>query len=401
MGGQTTVLLGAGASVDAGLPHSHRLTERLVESISGAGSTGIRDALYQVVGAIIAHDAKMGGNPYSGIDAERVFTAVKMLAERDDLEIAPFISNWNDSRSGGRLPFGWASDFEKALNAKKPYSVERLFRDGVGKLTAASVSSAVYGGLMGQMLGRLQTILTAKDIGHFAYLYPLFELPAPVSIATLNYDLGVESAAQLYNIGLDRGAWGGGFDWSWRADSMYRLLKLHGSLDWDKGKAREALSGADSLDEDAAVVEAELKKSFGMTTPEIVFGAREKLQAEGPFLAMLLEFSRWLQATNHLIVVGYSFRDEHINVLIRDWLEGHASPELTIVDPSFPSMPGGYGYPPFVEWLSRKVYVEHVLGEDKYGNRPVRFEFRPGFDVFRKGARAALPNACHPRLEFN
>ena len=56
-------------------------------------------------------------------------------------------------------------------------------------------------------------------------------------IATLNYDLGVETAAQLGELSVDTGItkWRGGLRWRWDLDNPdVKLLKLHGSLNWGR-----------------------------------------------------------------------------------------------------------------------------------------------------------------------
>jgi hypothetical protein len=64
----------------------------------------------------------------------------------------------------------------------------------------------------------------------------------------------------------------------------------------------------------------------------VIFGGRNKLTAEGPFLDLLVKFQSVLSENSHLIVVGYSFRDQHINRCIRRWLARDRSRCLTIVE---------------------------------------------------------------------
>ena len=49
---------------------------------------------------------------------------------------------------------------------------------------------------------------------------------------------------------------------------------------------------------------------------------------------MLRGLDDFLSGSRWLIVVGYSFRDEHINAVIRRWYNQTANPHLTIVDPA-------------------------------------------------------------------
>jgi hypothetical protein len=116
---RTTVLLGAGASVDAGVPVSVELTQIIAERVSTSAHSGASSALNVAIGAMIAHDTARGGGPYDGVDVERLFSAVEMLADRENLEIAPFVAAWNPAldgignTSGGLSPF-WGKNFKRA-----------------------------------------------------------------------------------------------------------------------------------------------------------------------------------------------------------------------------------------------------------------------------------------------
>src|SRR5262249_40354258 len=67
----------------------------------------------------------------------------------------------------------------------------------------------------------------------------------------------------------------------------------------------------------------------------VVFGSKNKLTADGPFLDLLRAFQRELLKAQTLTIVGYSFADVHINICISQWLNLNAANRLRIVDPSF------------------------------------------------------------------
>lgn len=69
------------------------MTKAIVDRV-GATRTDLSLALNFAVGAMIAHDTARGANPYAGIDVERLFAAVQMLASRGDLETTPFVASW-------------------------------------------------------------------------------------------------------------------------------------------------------------------------------------------------------------------------------------------------------------------------------------------------------------------
>lgn len=49
---------------------------------------------------------------------------------------------------------------------------------------------------------------------------------------------------------------------------------------------------------------------------------------------LLAAFRRELASTDELVVVGYSFRDEHINEYVKNWLAGSTDRTIVIVDPN-------------------------------------------------------------------
>lgn len=408
---RTTVLFGAGASVDAGLPISNLLTEQIVRSINSSRHPGAPEvqALNRVIGSMIAHEAKQGGMPYDGMDVERAFSAIKMLSEKAALEIAPFVGSWTDSplQPTNRFPSFWASDFKKAIVDRFDSKLEKSFSSAVRSLTLTETEPGVYRGLMNIMLAELRRILAVDDPKRFDYLSAVLALPQPLRIATLNYDLGVEAVAGMNGMDLDRGIerWGGGLDWEWLADSRFRLLKLHGSVDWTLGPP-ERPSDAPYFQLTSPVITLNDERGWASNwgwkyRPGIVFGARDKLQSEGPFLAMLYEFSRWLRDTDHLIIAGYSFRDDHINVMIREWLQSRTHPHISIIDPGLPNtLQDVPDRDSFLFWLMRgAIQSKNVQGAD--GTSEWRQVVTDGFELYREGTAVALPLACQPQLDLN
>lgn len=77
----------------------------------------------------------------------------------------------------------------------------------------------------------------------------------------------------------------------------------------------------------------QFKSSF--ERPAVIFGQRNKLTAEGPFLDLLRQFQNELENCDLLTVIGYSLRDEHVNTYVSKWLNETIDHKLRIVDPSF------------------------------------------------------------------
>jgi len=87
----TAVLLGAGASTDAGIPKSVDLTREIYEYLSQQGDDGKRQAraLGTVIAGLSYRNAQSGISPYNLIDVEQVVATIQLLANRYNSEVMP------------------------------------------------------------------------------------------------------------------------------------------------------------------------------------------------------------------------------------------------------------------------------------------------------------------------
>jgi hypothetical protein len=230
---------------------------------------------------------------------------------------------------------------------------------------------------MNRMLQQLVELLrtTSKDV---TYLRPLVELGRSgegVTIATLNYDLSIEQAAADIGCTVHTGIeeWASDGRWRWPADGV-RLLKMHGSIDWAWSRS----SAAQGQLSRSTVVKVD-DPMMAVEDPALVFGQGSKLKANGPFLALLAEFELQLSMVDELVVVGYSFRDEHINEVLRRWLTDADAHILTVIDPWFcdghDSAIGDFAFE-----------IRGVLGSESF----VTGEVGPRLRVIRKPASEGL-----------
>lgn len=179
---------------------------------------------------------------------------------------------------------------------------------------------------------KIQT--TEKEV---QYLLPLVRHgrgPGGLTVATLNYDRSVEIACETAKIGCSTGIerWIEKGDWP-RPDRGVRLLKLHGSIDWAWKKDRRQ----SEFPRDRIVITDDPADA---DPPALVFGRRAKLQARGPFLGLLGEFERELARSRRLFVIGYSFRDDHVNEVIRRWISDDLTRTIIVADPHWREEPG-------------------------------------------------------------
>jgi SIR2-like domain len=299
------VLLGAGASAEAGVPTAFAMTRAIVDQF-GSGrrrvdGAQLRSVLTYVCEELLASDSKPAES-FGQLDVERVFSAVELLAERGRLEIAPFITEW---RSG-------LADWDR-FHARG----ENVFAD-----------------LEASMLVELRRLVgtTQKRV---SYLEPLVRFaadPARATIATLNYDRSIEGVGDAIGVPVHTGitSWVNTGRWDWPSSGV-RLLKLHGSIDW----AWEEDPSEDGHLPSRYIAQV-AHPAHDPRPPAVVFGLRGKLRAEGPFLSALTEFESQLAGAPRLIVVGYSFRDDHVNQVIRRWTFENRSRRIVVVDPHLP-----------------------------------------------------------------
>ena len=404
----TVYLLGAGASHDAGLPMSLGLADKIGEYIANKEvvqpspydyepKVSVMTQAYYATRALLqAGDDYAGRPPTGGMDIERIFSAAQALATLDEAELAPFVQQWREPFQLQPDPMEWkyfiSSIQEYDPDPERSHHLGGLLRPPVPNL------QGVYRQLCTEICETLPRVLTAEQPECHRYLLPMLEANDTNHIATLNYDLGVETAAQLGELSVDTGItkWRGGLRWRWDLDNPdVKLLKLHGSLNWGRpygeggylaqGTPRITTEGSEDYDLQY------VPHGLEVQPPGLIFGVRNKLRPDGPFMAMLHEFWCWLERAERLVVIGYSFRDEHINNLIQDWITLRPGSTLEIVDPSTPEswFECTYATPSFVRWALQFHYreargcPEHPL-EWIYVKTQFKFH-RPGAAAWLKG----------------
>ena len=151
----------------------------------------------------------------------------------------------------------------------------------------------------------------------------------PRDIFSLNYDTLLEASLDELRIPYVDGFRGTNRAWfdpetfdEARAGSSYRLFKLHGSINWTRDEAGHVRRGRNA-NKDAA---DELI---------VVYPSEQKyLQTQyGVYETLLNRFRNRLRdsgVNNCLIVIGYSFNDEHINEAISDSVTSLGS-NLTVI----------------------------------------------------------------------
>jgi hypothetical protein len=239
------------------------------------------------------------------------------------------------------------------------------------------------------VLAKLREALVLPPEADLAYLLPIFELwrsQGSLKVATLNYDLTIETAAQSAGVECDTGveSWArdGNFEW---ASQAVHLIKLHGSLDWSSTPSIATGPPAWQL---PASTFAKADANTAARDLGLVFGQRDKLRPDGPYLGLLAQFEAHLRQTGELVVIGYSFRDAHVNEMIARWANADRTRLLTVVDPFFPELP-----PTAPGWFGRRDFQTSVIKALWYNGSESEPPENPRLTVYRESVASCLPAA--------
>lgn len=103
------------------------------------------------------------------------------------------------------------------------------------------------------------------------------------------------------------------------------------------------------------------------------------MRPEGPYTALLVAFEAALMASPNLVVIGYSFRDTHVNAVLERWYTADPNGRgLFVVDPGFPSRP-----------RMEKDYA-WTIGRRLHGGNPGGGVLPPNRGLLRVGAAEGL-----------
>lgn len=403
------ILLGAGASVEAGIPAAYEMTGKIAELFrqSPHYQTGSRVLAFVIGGLLFKRGMEGEDALTAGVNVEELFNAVQLLAERGRLEASPFVGSWHavvDELDQIDPPEASLSAIHRAIQRGVAEQVKAAIPSHVAGFAASDIDRNLQSAVMGMARGRSVTsgsfsslshavgkyiseyirewteklrnttpynfelenelrkladqrprpgqgrvfesvaehmirtlidIVWIKDPEKVKYLDPLVALGTThkgTVVATLNYDNTVELAASTAGVPCDTGI----AQWSQTGRFSFHpagisLLKLHGSIEWEQGW----LGGPDMMNHlEVRLVDLTEKRRMGYR-PAVIFGHRNKLTAEGPFLDLLHVFVEALDSSDTLTVIGYSFGDPHINALLTRWMNGNAARKLRVVNPSF------------------------------------------------------------------
>ena len=278
------LLLGAGASVEAKIPDSHAMIDKIESLIQGRREWIKFRHLYNFVKSSIYFAEGLDGSFGPGVpfNVERLVDALQELENREHHPLSPFVASW-----------------------------DRRLTEILGEDSALVVEFRQR--IVGELRNNWVQLSKIDQASYFRELLRFQgEFQYPLRIFSLNYDLCVEKACEYKNVqrGFENGSW------DWRAfedaggETLPLLLyKLHGSIDWQT----DANGRVEYLDSPSKIANDD---------DSIVFGTSYKRQYVDPFLFLAYEFRRWtLDAAKVIVSIGYSFGDDHINGIVEQSLK--------------------------------------------------------------------------------
>jgi len=269
------ILLGAGASCDAGMRNSTQMITD-IENLLKADWANFKD-LYNYIQSSHYHLERIKGVEPKMIlfnieNLVGLLNVIINIAEKK-IDVYPFIGSWEKELlvvAGQKLELAVKFKAEILSKLKNTWLSPDDFRR----------KSAYY-----------------KKLKETGYTMPL-------RIFSLNYDMCVEENLGIENIERgfsDEKIWDyRRYEPSQEQEVSYFLYKLHGSLDW-KRNPQNRLTYSDSI------------SSIDPLNMEIIFGIQNKLQSYDPYLFYFYSFREACIRSELIVISGYGFYDNHIN----------------------------------------------------------------------------------------
>lgn len=292
-GEEIIFLLGAGASVEAGIPESNKMVGEIEKLILEDSNWEPYKELYYYLKSSINYSEGIFGKFDIPFNVEKLLIVISEIEKRDRNMVYPFIGSWNI-----RLTDLAGNDFNN------------------------------LSGLRELIRKKLNEWVKVKDYENSASYYNGFvnlsnEVANIIKVFTLNYDLCFERVVGKSLI-VESGFNQDSRDWHYsnfenESEKHYFLYKLHGSIDW---YAKEEKSNKIYLSDDPG------------EKPELIFGIQNKLDSIDPYFYYVSELRKaTLEATKLIITIGYSFSDDYTNKIIAQAL--NSKDELRLLSVSF------------------------------------------------------------------
>ena len=293
-------LLGAGASVEATIPASGTMVDKIETLLQEDDDWKSYLELYHHLKSSIYFSAGIKGQFKDSVlyNIETLVNTLHELERNEAHPLYPFIATWNS-----RFVALAGKKFEHISSFRR--LILRQLKAWV--LLEEPEDAAYYEGFK-----RLQK-----------------QLNFPLKMFSLNYDLCVEYQHNNDDFRVESGFPGVGLSKPWdylrfddkqaeHIEPAVYLYKLHGSIDWKRDSKKN-------------IVRLAHTESIKPEEMEVIFGRDFKLEAADPYLFFAYEFRRWTLDSKIIISIGYGFGDDHINKMLSQALREEPTRRLVVV----------------------------------------------------------------------
>lgn len=297
----------------------------------------LHKVIYESITKEIANALPSSPPSFSGSNVDKnLQTVIEKTVEAILTKRRPSISSSDSlSKAVGEYVLKISKDWSDKIKNRRPshWDFEKEFEKST-KNEAKPGGGRIFEEVAEKMIRMLATIVWISEQDKIQYLLPLVENAKngnKITIATLNYDNSIELACEKSSVICDTGidTWAQTGDFTSTQEGIF-LLKLHGSIDWKSQKLKGDAKPIPHQIIEKIPPDQILEAGF---RPAVIFGQKNKLTADGPFLDILRAFKLELNNSSRLTVIGYSFRDVHINIYLSQWLNSDINNHIIIIDP--------------------------------------------------------------------
>ena len=279
---EVVLFLGAGASIKAGVPDTYSFVDKFRQSVTNNDKKVVVDKIITLL-------EEWKG---SKIDVELLLETLTKLDSKEQEPLLKFFE-------GGRFILSGYSEKSPIIEDLKDFIKSRA-------------------------------IVMPEKIKYLEPLLGFVEESRPLDIISVNYDTCIEQFCNIYKLDYQDG-----FDVHWNPKTFeeenadIRLYKLHGSVMWYRSD-RGGYMKLPVMAERSGV-----QLITGERAENLMLYPMQKWEYAEPLLELLVEIKHRLESENcrFLIVVGYSFRDEHITRILWDVARKNRNLHFMIVDP--------------------------------------------------------------------
>lgn len=278
---QAIFFLGAGASVVAGVPDTYSFVKEFIEDIEDPAKKRTIERIVQIL---------KGGKKQ--VDIELLLEILTKLGNKEQEPLLRFYEGGNFILEGYYEKKPLIDDLKDFIKSK--------------------------------------AIVSEKKIQYLQPFNGFVEEFRPLDIISVNYDICIEQFCNVHKL-----VYQDGFDVRWNPktfdakDTDIRLYKLHGSAMWyqsDNGGYIKLPVMSEA---------SKIRLITGEKAENLMLYPMQKWDYAEPLLELMVETKHLLESEKckFLIVVGYSFRDEHIKRIIWDVARKKKEFHLILIDP--------------------------------------------------------------------